>query len=126
MPVAAVGAVIIEDGKILLVKRGVEPGIGLWAVPGGRVDFGESWRDAARREVLEETGLDVEVGDPAWAGDIIGSDHHFAILDFFASVVGGELQAGSDAVDVKWVSLEEAAGLEMPASMHDLMARLRS
>ena len=126
VPVPAVGAVIIQNGAILLVQRAVEPGVGLWAVPGGRVDRGESWQEAVRREVLEETGLDVDVGGVAWVGEVIGDDHHFAIVDFFGTVIGGELRAGSDAADVRWVPLLDAPKLPMPESMHSLLADLRS
>lgn len=125
-PVAAVGAVIVVDGEILLVQRAVEPGVGLWAVPGGRVEFGETWRQTVRREVREETGLEVDVGDVAWVGAIRGPDHHFAIVDFFATVTGGELRAGSDAAEVRWVALSEASRLDMPASMYELVAGLQS
>ena len=71
-PVVAVGAVIIRDDHLLLVERARPPGEGLWAVPGGQVKLGEDMAAAVRREVLEETGLRVEVGDVVWVGDSIG------------------------------------------------------
>jgi len=125
-PVAAVGAVIVENGKILLVKRSRPPEPGFWVVPSGRVEWGETRHDAVRRETLEETGLIVSVGDVAWVGEVIEGGHHFSIVDFFATVTGGRLRAGSDAADVQWVPLEEADSLGMPASMYDLVASLRS
>ena len=64
-PVPAVGAIILKDDKILLVKRGAEPGIGKWSIPGGSMEFGETMEEAVKREVKEETGLDVEVGTDA-------------------------------------------------------------
>jgi ADP-ribose pyrophosphatase YjhB (NUDIX family) len=125
-PIAATGAVIVQEGRILLVRRAMPPEVGLWIVPAGRVEWGETWHEAVRREVLEETGLRIEVGDVAWVGEVMDGNHHFAIVDFFATVEGGELQAGSDAAEVRWVALDEAADLEMPDSMRDLIARLRS
>lgn len=126
VPRAAAGAVVIRDGQILLVKRSMPPNRNSWVVPSGRVEFGETWRDAARRETREETGLRIEVGDVAWVGEVIEGSRHFAIVDFFATITGGELKAGSDAAEVRWVPLDEATGLDMPASMYDLMAHLRS
>ncbi len=125
VPVAAVGAVIVVDGEILLVQRAVEPGAGLWAVPGGRVDFGETWREAAQREVAEETGLEVRVGAVAWAGEILGAEHHYAIVDFHAEVVGGTLRAGSDARRARWIPIDEALDLPMPSTMYALLRDLQ-
>lgn len=120
-PIPGVGAVVLDGDRILLVQRGGEHGQGLWAVPGGRVEWGESWRDAARREVLEETGLEVVVGDVVWVGEAMGPDHHFAIVDFHATPISGTVRAGSDALDARWVSLKEAIELPMPQSMQSLI-----
>ncbi|HEY6634873.1 MAG TPA: NUDIX domain-containing protein, partial [Acidimicrobiia bacterium] len=76
-----VGVVLTDaDGRLLLIQRGREPGKGLWAVPGGKVEWGEKMRDAARREVAEETGLEVEVGDVVWVGEVIEGEHHIVLI----------------------------------------------
>jgi 8-oxo-dGTP diphosphatase len=125
-PVVGVGVVLIQDNQILLIKRARDPERGKWAVPGGKVRKGESMRDAARREVAEETGLHVEVGDLAWMGEVINDQVHLVIVDYFGSVVGGDLQAGDDAEDARWVPLDEASDYPLTMTMYDLVDTLRS
>lgn len=125
IPVVGVGVALVEDGKILLVKRGRDPGRGLWAVPGGKVRHGEPMRDAARREVREETGLDVEVGEPVWVGEYIEGDHHIVLIDFAGRLLGGALAAADDADEVRWVTLEEASDYPLTLTMYELMDTLR-
>lgn len=117
---------MINDDRLLLIQRGHEPQKGRWAVPGGKVEFGESMRDAARREVAEETGLEVEVGDVVWVGESIDDDHHIVLVDFDGSVVGGELQSGDDADEARWVPLEDAVNYPLTPTMHDLLDTLRT
>lgn len=124
-PELAVGGVVVEEDRILLVERGHDPGKGLWAVPGGRVGWGETLAEAVRREVREETGLDVEVGRLVWSGEVIAPTHHFVILDYAATVVGGTLLAGDDAERAEFVSLGDAGRLAMPATMYGLLEVLR-
>jgi 8-oxo-dGTP diphosphatase len=124
LPIVGVGVALIENDRILLVKRGREPGRGLWAVPGGKVRYGEPMRDAARREMLEETGLDVEVGDVVWVGEYIEGADHLVLIDFAGSVIGGDLQPADDADDARWVPLEEAAGYPLTLTMYDLIDTL--
>jgi 8-oxo-dGTP diphosphatase len=112
-PVVGVGAVIVRDGKAVIVRRAHEPRKGEWSLPGGRVDLGESLVDATRREMREETGLDVAVGEMIEVFDRIHRHdgrvrYHFVIVDFLCAVVGGELCAGDDAEAVAWVSSDEA------------------
>lgn len=125
-PLLGVGAVIVERDHILLVQRGRDPGKGLWAVPGGKVDRGESLRIAVRREVAEETGLEVEVGEVAWVGELIDDANHIVLIDFHATVIGGDLAAADDADDVAWVPLESASSIALTDTMHDLLDTLRT
>ena len=129
-PVAGVGAVIVEDGRIVLVQRGRGAHTGAWAVPGGKQRFGETMREAVAREVLEETGLIVEVGDAVWVGDALDESDppawHYVLVDFAATVVGGELRAGDDALAAEWVLLEEASDRSLTPTMPSLLARLRA
>lgn len=125
-PVVGVGAVVRDGNSILLVKRGREPGRGLWAVPGGKVERGEELRATARREVEEETGLRIEVGDPVWVGEVIDGDHHIVLIDFDARLVGGVISPGDDADEVRWVTLDEARCLPLTPTMHSLLDSLAS
>ncbi len=129
-PVVGVGAVIVREGKILLVKRGNEPNRNMWSIPGGIVKVGESLIEALKREVEEEVGLKVEVGDVACVSEeIIEEDgrirFHYVIIDFFADVVGGELKPDSDALDARWVPLEEIDSLNVVEFVRKLVDRLR-
>jgi ADP-ribose pyrophosphatase YjhB (NUDIX family) len=124
-PLVGVGVVILEEDRILLVRRGRDPGRGLWAVPGGKVELGEEMKSAARREVAEETGLDVRIGEVLWVGEVIEPEHHIVLIDFAGEVVGGDLQRGDDADEVRWVPLDEASGMPLTKTMYDLLDTLR-
>jgi 8-oxo-dGTP diphosphatase len=106
-PQVCVGAVAIDDGKLLLVRRGRGPAQGEWSVPGGRVEPGETVGEAVVRELAEETGVEALCGPLLGWVERIGDDHHFVILDFVVEVIGGEAVAGDDAAEVAWVPLEE-------------------
>ena len=115
IPEVAVGAIVFNrDGHVLLVQRGRPPGEGLWTVPGGRVERGETLAQAVSREVREETGLDVEVGALACVVERMGDDFHYVILDYVARVIGGTLRAGDDARDARFV--DEAALGALPCT----------
>jgi len=116
---------IVDRGSLLLVKRGREPGRGLWAVPGGKVRAGERLADAARREVLEETGLEVDIGEVVWVGEHIDDDHHLVLVDFVGILLGGELTAADDADDARWVPLDEALDYPLTETMYELVDTLR-
>jgi 8-oxo-dGTP diphosphatase len=112
-PVVGVGAVIVQSGKAVIIKRAHDPRKGEWSLPGGRVELGESLIDATRREMLEETGLVVEVGEVVEVFDRVHRHdravrYHFVIVDFLCTVIGGSLCAGDDAEDVAWVDGVEA------------------
>jgi ADP-ribose pyrophosphatase len=129
-PWVAVGVVVMRDGKVLLVQRGKEPGLGLWAVPGGMVDLGETAREAAAREAKEETCLDVEVGEVCWVADAIRRDaegrvvYHNVIIDFLATVRAGEPTCADDAMDVRWVGPDDVEALPLTPSMYPLLEKL--
>ena len=111
-----VGAVVVRDGRALIVRRAHEPRKGEWSLPGGLLDLGESLADAAQREVREETGLDVEIGPIIETFDRVHRDeegrirYHFVIVDFVCWSHTGEPFAGSDAEAVAWVTADEIDG----------------
>ena len=105
-PVLAVGAVVVKDGKLLMIRRAKEPGKGLWSIPGGRVENGEYLSQALVREVKEETNLDVEVRELLGILEVPG-DPHYVILDHVAAVVGGDPKAADDVDAVEWVDFEQ-------------------
>lgn len=113
-PQVAVGAIIQRDGELLMVKRAQEPAAELWSIPGGRVEAGELLADALRREVLEETGLSVEVGELAGILEVPGTELHYVILDYFVTISGDDTtpRPGSDVSDARWVPLADIATLE--------------
>lgn len=112
-PLVGVGAVIVQDGRAVIVQRATEPLKGQWSIPGGLLEVGETLRQCAAREALEETGLRVEAGDVVEVLDSIYPDpdgrtrYHYVLIDFLCRPVGGELRAGSDAAQVRWVRREE-------------------
>lgn len=112
-PQVCVGAVAVDDGRLLLVRRGNAPGAGSWSVPAGRVEAGETLGEAVVRELAEETGLEGLCGPLLGWVEIITDDHHHVILDFVVEILEpGDPVAGDDAVEVAWVPLEDVA--EMP------------
>ncbi|MEZ4443274.1 MAG: NUDIX hydrolase [Polyangiaceae bacterium] len=106
-PTLAVGAVIVDDGRVVLIRRGQPPQPGRWSLPGGRVEHGERLEAALRRELLEETGLEVEVGPLLEVVEILDGDRHYVVLDYRCRVIGGELHAGDDAAEAIWVEPAE-------------------
>jgi len=117
--IRCVGAVINDDrGRLLLIKRGHEPGLGLWSLPGGRVEPGESDAQALIRELREETGLAVA------PGHLIGTVRlaAFGIWDYAATVTGGVLAAGDDAADVRWASAADMTRLPLTEGLLDTLA----
>jgi 8-oxo-dGTP diphosphatase len=112
-PVVGVGGVVTRDGRALIIRRGHEPRKGEWSLPGGLVELGERLIDAVRREIEEETGLDVEVGPMVETFDRVHRDpegrvrFHFVIVDYLCVARSGTAVAGSDAEAVAWVTSEE-------------------
>ena len=112
-PVIAVGGVLVEaDGdrrRVLLIQRGEPPSAGRWSLPGGRVEPGERLAAAVARELQEETGLDVDVGALIEVVEILEPPHHFVVLDYAVTRIGGELRAGDDAIAAELVDVDELA-----------------
>lgn len=120
MPFIGVGAVIVQDDRVLLIRRGKAPLLGEWSLPGGVLECGEMLRDATKREALEETGLIVEIDDMLGVyeriipGDDGRTRYHYVLIDFLCRPAGGEPKAGSDAAEVRWFSSDELPALRLP------------
>src|SRR5689334_21299932 len=118
-PIVGVGAVIVKNNRVVLVKRGAPPLQGEWSLPGGVVEVGETLRAAAEREALEETGLMVETGevlevlDRIIPGEKSKTQYHYVLIDFLCRVAGGELHAGGDAAEVTWAREEDLANCQL-------------
>lgn len=111
-PRIGVSALVTASGRVLVVRRALPPLAGAWALPGGRVERGERLAAAVAREVQEECGLTVDVGALVAASEVVGDDHHWVVLVHRAEVVGGELVAGDDAAEARFVTRGELAELE--------------
>jgi 8-oxo-dGTP diphosphatase len=128
-PLVGVGAIIIEDGRVALVKRGHAPLQGKWSIPGGVLEVGETLRKAAVREALEETGLAVETGELLGVFERVIPDeqgkmrYHYVLIDFLCRRVAGELMAGDDAEEVRWFRREELAVLELPRETEEVILK---
>ena len=129
-PRVAVGAIVFEENKVLLVRRGQPPAEGAWAIPGGRVELGESMQKAAEREIREETGLNVRAKDPVFTFDVVVRDDngrvrfHYVIVDLVADYVSGELRPGDDALEARWVSSTEMESLSISPNTRNVLKNL--
>ena len=121
-PVVGVGAVIIKEGKIALIKRGNEPSRGKWTIPGGLVELAESPEQAVVREAKEETGLDADT--PTLVDVVSNVDldengkvkYHYVIIEYLVHIKEGIAQAASDAVELRWAQFEDVEGYDLTAS----------
>jgi 8-oxo-dGTP diphosphatase len=116
-PIVGVGVVVWHGDRMLLVRRGKPPRLGHWSLPGGAQQLGETVAEAARREVKEEVGLDVTLGDIVATVDLIERDpqdrirYHYTLIDFVAEAPSAALRPGSDAADARWFSIAEIEAL---------------
>ncbi len=128
-PIIGVGGVVVSHGRALLVRRATEPLKGEWSVPGGVLELGEKLRDGVRREVLEETGLEVEPLQVLEVFDSIFNDeqgrtqYHYVLIDYLCSVISGEACAGSDVSEVRWVTEDELAALGLRESIERVVRK---
>jgi ADP-ribose pyrophosphatase YjhB (NUDIX family) len=119
-PFIGVGALIVENGRVALVKRGHAPLAGEWSIPGGILEVGETLREAAIREALEETCLHVEPQELLGVFDRVVRDqagrvlYHYVLIDFYCPRTRGDLKASGDADDARWFSPQEIAELPLP------------
>lgn len=128
-PIIGVSTCILHDGRFLLIQRGKEPNLGLWSLPGGRVEFAESLRQAAARELQEETSITAEIGDVVDVLDIIRDDvanattRHFVVVVFQGHYRSGIPIAGDDAADVTWATMNEARALPRTSTLLDVLQK---
>ncbi len=118
-PIVAVGAVLVRDGQVLLVRRANDPNQGQWSIPGGALELGETLAQAASREVREECQVEIEVDDVLSTFDLIQRDdkgrvrYHYVLVDLAARYVSGQPVARTDALDVRWVREAEFDQLDI-------------
>jgi 8-oxo-dGTP diphosphatase len=128
-PFVGVGAVIVQEGRVLIVKRKYDPLAGQWSIPGGAVELGETLEASVAREMLEETGLEIDVGPVIEVFDRITRDeqgsvrYHFVLVDYLCWPVGGTLQAGSDVADARFVPPSDLEAYHLTTKAMDVIAR---
>ena len=128
-PRVGVGAVILHEDKVLLVRRGQSPSFGKWSLPGGLVELGESTREAIAREIVEECGIGIRVVDVAGVIDRVVHDdtgrvrYHYVLVDYLAYPESLDVVAGSDAGDAQWFEIERVAELDTTPGLLDMIRR---
>jgi 8-oxo-dGTP diphosphatase len=127
-PRVGVGAVVLDGERVLLARRGRAPSVGKWSIPGGLVHLGERLEEAAAREVQEETGLRVRllglcgvIDRVVREGDAVR--YHYVIIDYVAESVGGRLEAGTDAAEVRWVAVGDLGQYDCTEGLADMILR---
>jgi 8-oxo-dGTP diphosphatase len=128
-PLIGVGAIIVENNRVVIVRRAHEPLKGQWSVPGGVLELGETLHSGAAREALEETGLVIDVGEVLEVFDRIVRDgygrvqFHYVLIDFLCRRVSGELRAGGDASEARWVTAEELKNFPIADSARAVLSK---
>jgi len=129
VPLVGVGAIIIENDRVVLVKRAHPPLQAQWSIPGGVLEVGELVREAAGREAREETGLVVEPGELLGVYDRVLRDgekrvqYHYVLIDFLCRRVAGDLMAGGDAAEVRWFARAELSALKLAEDTLDVICK---
>ncbi|MDE0125203.1 MAG: NUDIX hydrolase [Bryobacterales bacterium] len=116
-PILGVGGLVFDNGRVLLVRRGVAPAKGYWSIPGGKLRMGETLTEGVERELFEETGLHVRVGALVEVYERlprrVGTGAHYVVLDYLCEVTGGSLRAGDDAEEAQWLPVDGLGGLPL-------------
>lgn len=121
-PIVGVGAVVVDHDRLLLVRRGRAPQMGVWSIPGGKVEHGELLMEAVVRELREETGLEGVCGPLLGWGERIDEEGHYVLLDFEVTLVGSDQPvAGDDATDAVWVDLHDVADLHLVEGLAEFL-----
>ncbi|MBN1933852.1 MAG: NUDIX hydrolase [Anaerolineae bacterium] len=128
-PIVAVGAAVHCGERVLIVRRGKAPSYGVWTVPGGAVELGERMDEAVAREVREECGIEVTVGEPVGVLDAITRDeqgrilYHYAIVDFAADYVSGALSPSDELLDAAWITPDQFDAYEVPPKAQEVLLK---
>lgn len=130
-PAVGVGGIVLKEDSILLVRRGNPPSKGQWGVPGGVLELGESVKAGVAREVKEETGIEVEVGDLVEIFEVFQKDpwgateFHYVLLDYLCYYVSGELQAGDDADECQFIPFDKLSQENLSPAVEELVECLK-
>lgn len=128
-PIPGVGVVVRKDDAVLVIQRGNPPRRSDWGIPGGVVELGETLRDAAQREVREECGIEIALGDAIDTWDLIQRDddgrveYHYVLVDFAADYVSGDLRAASDVLDSRWLPLSDLSVFALPDKTREVIGK---
>ncbi|MDI3502413.1 MAG: 8-oxo-dGTP diphosphatase [Archaeoglobi archaeon] len=128
-PIPSVGALIFRNGRLLVIKRGNPPYAGYWSVPGGKVNWGESLEEALKREIREELLVEIEVEKLAGIVESIYREdgevkYHYIIIDYFCRIVSGEPVASDDALELRWVTMDELKELDVTPTLLKLLKNI--
>lgn len=129
-PRLAVGAIIFHEDRVLLVRRGNAPSKGQWSIPGGKVKLGETLREAAEREIQEETGICIQAGETVFTFEHIEHNehgevvYHYVVIDLEAEYISGKIQAADDAMDARWISAQNLERLNVNATTRNLLKKI--